>query len=149
MSQEKEVIVDGTGMILGRLASIIAKMLLKGYRVYVVNVENIVVSGRRSTLIQYYKRTILNVKSHYSHKWRPKRPRSPIRLFKATVWGMLPKNSRGIRALKRLKAYIGVPEEFKGKSFTRFEEADSKKLSRPPTPLKVIARELGWRGVEA
>ncbi|MFN4046163.1 MAG: 50S ribosomal protein L13, partial [Acidilobaceae archaeon] len=95
---------------------------------------------------QYYKRTVLNVKSHYSHKWRPKRPRSPVRLFKAAVWGMLPKNSRGISARKRLKAYIGVPEEFSSRSFVKFPEADSSKLSRPGVTLNLVARELGWRG---
>ncbi|MEM1873041.1 MAG: uL13 family ribosomal protein, partial [Acidilobaceae archaeon] len=71
-----EIYVDGSGMILGRLASIIAKRLLEGYRVYVVNVDKIVVSGRRAMVVDSYKRTVLGVRSHYSHKWRPKRPRS-------------------------------------------------------------------------
>ena len=145
-SQVQEVIVDGTNMILGRLASRVAKLLLQGSRVYVVNVEKIVVSGRRNMVVQSYKRTVLGVKSHYSHRWRPKRPRSPVRLFKAAVWGMLPKNNRGIRALKRLRAYIGVPEEFRNREFTRFPEADASRLSRPGVTLAVIARELGWRG---
>ncbi|MDM7275081.1 MAG: 50S ribosomal protein L13 [Thermoprotei archaeon] len=146
MSSDREVFVDGAGMVLGRLASIVAKKLLGGYRVYVVNVDKIVVSGDRTRMIQYYKRTILNVKSHYSHRWRPKRPRSPVRLFKATVWGMLPKNNKGVKALKRLKAYIGVPEELSSRSFVKFPEADSSKLSRPGVTLNLIARELGWRG---
>jgi len=147
MAQAAEVVVDGTNMVLGRLASRVAKLLLEGKRVYVVNVEKIVVSGRRNMVVQAYKRTVLGVKSHYSHRWRPKRPRSPIRLFKAAVWGMLPKNNRGVKALKRLKAYIGVPEEFKEREVVRFPEADASRLSRPGVTLAIIARELGWRGV--
>ncbi|MCX8195961.1 MAG: 50S ribosomal protein L13 [Acidilobaceae archaeon] len=145
----KEIYVDGEGMILGRLASRVAKLLLQGNRVYVVNVEKVVVSGKRSSLIYYYKRTILNVRSHLSHRWRPKRPRSPVRLFKAAVWGMLPKNNKGVRALKALRAYVGVPEELKGKEFVKFEEASGERLSRKPVQLAVIAKELGWRGGEA
>ncbi len=145
MNSTKEIVVDGTNMVLGRLASRIAKLLLEGYRVHVVNVEKVVVSGRKNMVVQAYKRTILNVKSHYSHKWRPKRPRSPVRLFKKTVWGMLPKNNKGLRALRRLKAYIGVPQDFKDRETIQFPEASASKLSRPGVTLAVIARELGWK----
>lgn len=145
--ESREIVVDGTGQILGRLASITAKKLLEGYRVVVVNVDKVVVSGKPSEVVKAYKRTILSVRSHHAHKWRPKRPRSPIRLFKDTVWGMLPKhNKRGREALKRLRAYIGIPEEYKDKELVRFKEADSSRLSRSYVELGRIARELGWKG---
>lgn len=144
------VVVDGAGQILGRLASRVAKMLLEGKRVVVVNVEKVAVSGDPVMVVQAYKRTILGVKSHYSHKWRPKRPRSPVRLFKAAVKGMLPENNkRGREALKRLRAYIGVPEEYADVEKTRFPEADASRLSRSYVTLERIAKELGWRGGEA
>ena len=152
MSGGREVIVvDGRGQILGRLASIVAKKLLEGKRVVVVNVQDVVVSGDPVMVVQSYKRTILRVRSHYSHRLRPKRPRSPIRLFKATVRGMLPKhNRRGREALKRLRAYIGVPKEYEEAEKVRFKEADASRLSRGYVTLGRIARELGWRGeVEA
>ncbi len=42
---------------------------------------------------------------------------------------MLPyKKSTGRDAFKRLKVWIGVPEEFKNKDFVRIEEADVNKL---------------------
>ena len=146
-NEPKEVVVDGKGMILGRLASIVAKRLLQGQRIIVVNAEHIVVSGDPVKVIQAYKRTILGVKSHYSHRLRPKRPRNPIRLFKDTVWGMLPKdNKRGREALKRLKVYIGVPPEYEKREKIRFPEADSSKLSKSYVTLGRIAKELGWKG---
>ena len=145
--EKKEIVVDGSGMILGRLASIVAKKLLEGYKVTVVNVEKVVVSGVPKEVVRAYKNTILGVKSHHAHRLRPKRARSPIRLFKDAVWGMLPKhNKRGREAFRRLKAYVGVPEEFKDASLVRFPEADSSRLSRSYVELGRIARELGWRG---
>ncbi len=143
----REIVVDGSGQILGRLASIVAKKLLEGYRVTVVNVEKVVISGKPSEVVKAYKTTVLTVRSHHAHKWRPKRPRSPINIFKSSVKGMLPKNNkRGREALKRLKAYIGVPEEFKGKELVRFKEADASRLGRWYVELERVSRELGWKG---
>lgn len=145
--KQKVIVVDGTGHILGRLASIIAKKLLNGENVVVVNVEKVVVSGRPSEVVKQYKQTILPIRSHHKHKWRPKRPRSPVRLFKSTVKGMLPKhNKRGREAFKRLKVYIGVPDEFKNKELVRFKEADASRLARGYVELGRIAKELGWKG---
>jgi len=42
---KREIVVDATGQVMGRLASIIAKLLLLGYKVHVVNVEKAVLSG--------------------------------------------------------------------------------------------------------
>jgi large subunit ribosomal protein L13Ae len=42
---EKEVIIDGRGHMLGRLASIVAKELQNGQRVVVVRTEKINISG--------------------------------------------------------------------------------------------------------
>ncbi len=143
----EEIVVDGAGQVLGRLASIVAKKLLDGERIVVVNAEKIVVSGDPVKLKRFYKDTVLGVKSHYSHRLRPKRPRSPVRLFKSAVKGMLPKNNkRGREALSRLKVYIGVPEEYSGREMVKFKEADASRLSRGYLELGVIARELGWRG---
>ena len=41
----KTIIVDATNQILGRLSSIVAKKLLEGYKVIIVNAEKAVVSG--------------------------------------------------------------------------------------------------------
>ncbi len=144
------IIVNGEGHILGRLASIVAKKLIEGNEVIVVNVEKIVVSGDKRMVVESYKKR-LGVKVHLSHKWRPKRPRNPIRLFKRTVRGMLPKNNKkGREALSRLKAYVGVPEEFKDAEYTVFKEAYKDKLkTNRYVELSVIAKEMGWKGVEA
>ncbi|MCE4609943.1 MAG: 50S ribosomal protein L13 [Desulfurococcales archaeon] len=143
------IIVNGEGHILGRLSSIIAKKLLEGNEVVVVNVEKVIVSGEKRMVVDSYKK-ILGVKVHLSHKWRPKRPRSPIRLFKASVKGMLPKNNKkGREALSRLKVYVGVPDEFKDAEMVVFKDAYKDRLkTNKYVELSVIAKEMGWKGVE-
>jgi len=47
---EKQVVIDGKGHMLGRLASVIAKELLGGQQVVVVRCEQIVVSGSRKNI---------------------------------------------------------------------------------------------------
>jgi large subunit ribosomal protein L13 len=143
-----KIVVNGEGHILGRLSSIIAKKLLEGNEVVVVNVDKVIVSGEKRMVVDSYKK-ILGVKVHLSHKWRPKRPRSPIRLFKASVKGMLPKNNKkGREALSRLKVYIGVPEEFKDAEMVVFKDAYKDRLkTNKYVELSVIAKEMGWKGV--
>ena len=144
---EREIVVDGSGQVLGRLASITAKLLLLGWKVSIVNAEKIVLSGDPKTVIQSYKRTVLGVRSHYSHKWRPKRPRSPQRLVKHTVRGMLPKHSsKGKEALSRLRVYVGVPNELRDSKMIRFPEADASRLGSSYVELGRVAMELGWKG---
>ena len=43
---EKEILIDGKGHLMGRLASIVAKQILNGQRVVVVRAEKILLSGQ-------------------------------------------------------------------------------------------------------
>lgn len=144
---EREIVIDGSGMVLGRLASIVAKLLMMGWKVHVVNAEKIVLSGDPNMVINSYKATVLGVRSHFSHKWRPKRPRTPQRLFKHTVRGMLPKNKpKGREALSRLKVYVGVPPHLGTRKLVRVPEADASRLGSTFVELGAVAKQLGWRG---
>ncbi len=148
MSQQDQLVVDGTGAILGRLATFVAKQLLAGKRVVIVNAEKVAVSGDPVAVKQSYKRLILSVRSHLSEKWRPKRARSPQRLIRKAIKGMLPNNYRGLEALRRLRIYVGVPEEFrKTQLITVPTSMTIEKLVKTKyVTLGEIARELGWRG---
>ncbi len=143
----KVLYIDASEQILGRLASIVAKKLLEGYRIHVVNVEKIVISGDKKRVVDGYK-LLFEVKTHYNpYKQGIRRPRSPHNIFKRTVRGMLPIDKpRGREAYKRLKAYIGVPPEFRNKEFIRFREADVGRLKNRYVYLGELARELGWKG---
>jgi len=82
MQQEQQVIyIDASNHILGRLASIIAKKLLEGYRVYVFNVEKAVLSGEKQRVIEGYK-VYLRIRRHTNPERhglkRPKKPSTNI-----------------------------------------------------------------------
>ena len=48
----KPIVVDGTNLIAGRLASNVAKLLRKGNRVSVVNCDRIMMSGKNQALLE-------------------------------------------------------------------------------------------------
>ncbi len=147
--KNKEIVIDAEGAILGRLASYVAKLALMGFRVHVVNVEKALVTGDKHMVIESYK-LWLEVRTHKNpYRHAPHRPRNPINIFKKAVWGMLPKESwRGKQALKRVKAYIGVPEEFKGKEIVSIADTLVDQLKRSEyVTLAEIAKAMGWKGV--
>ena len=96
---EKEVVVDGKGHLLGRLASIVAKELLNGQRVVIVRCEKILISGslyRHKVMYSEFlrKRMLSNPRRGIVH-WK-----APSRLVWRTIRGMLPhKTPRGAASL--------------------------------------------------
>jgi large subunit ribosomal protein L13 len=143
---DKVLVIDAEGAILGRLATTVAKSLLDGYKVYVVNAEKAVVSGNPQMVIESYK-VWLEIKTlRNPYKWSPKRPRNPIAIVKKAVKGMLPKDSwRGVEAFKNLKVYIGFPEELKKYNVVKVAHTSSR-LSKGFITVGEIAKMLGWKG---
>ncbi len=148
MSVKDAIYIDASGHILGRLASIVAKKLLEGYRVYVVNVEKTVLSGEKNRVIEGYK-LLFEVNTHANpERSGIRRPRSPVNIFKRAVRGMLPMDKpRGRLAYKRLRVYVGVPPELTNVEFIKYPEAMYTRLSGKYITVEELSRELGWRGV--
>ncbi|MEM4101182.1 MAG: 50S ribosomal protein L13 [Desulfurococcaceae archaeon] len=144
---ENVLYVDAEGQILGRLASIVAKKLLEGYRIYVVNIEKAVLSGKKQRVIEGYK-LLFKVKVHTNlERSSIRRPRSPVNIFKRAVRGMLPVDKpHGREAFKRLRVYVGTPKELQNKSFIKFPEAMYTRLSGEFTTLEELAKAMGWKG---
>ncbi|MEM0488356.1 MAG: uL13 family ribosomal protein, partial [Candidatus Bathyarchaeia archaeon] len=73
--------------------------------------------------------------------------RRPDRILRRAVRGMLPyKQPKGKLAYKRLKVFIGIPDELKDAKMETIEEAHAKKLKGPYLTLGELAREIGWSG---
>jgi len=120
-------VVDGTGMIVGRAATLIAKRLLKGERIDLVNAEKMIMTGTKENLLEKYK-TRLELKAKGNPHNGPKYSRMPERMVKRAVRGMLPwKKSAGKTAFKGFRAYIGIPEELEEVKKIQFESAMNKK----------------------
>ncbi len=145
-SKPQTVVIDAQGHIAGRLSSHIAKLLLNGNRVIVVNAEKALVSGQRKSVVNDWLKK-LEISSVVNPKYGPFHPRRPERILKRMVRGMLPRRKpKGLEALRRLRVYTGLPEEFGASSKTTFQDS----LARKPLPYYItvsqIASVLGWKG---
>lgn len=140
----EKVVIDAEGAILGRLSTNIAKRLLTGETVNVVNVEKIIISGKPESIIARYKER-LGIRSKYNPLRGPFHYRRPDRFVRRTIRGMLPfKKPKGKDAYHRLKCHISVPEEFaKAKKIT-VPEADSSKLTVKRLSVGDLCKQLGW-----
>ena len=134
-------VINGDGLILGRLASIAARRALAGEEIAIVNAEKVIISGSRARVLgnYYHKR------ERGSTDWGPYFPRRPDHIVKRTIRGMLPyKRPRGIDAFKRIKCYVGVPAEFANAKMEVPEEVHMDRLNNPQfITLAAVSTALG------
>ncbi len=142
---DRPIVVDATNHIAGRLSSHVAKLLLKGNRVSLVNCEKIMLSGTRANIIKEY-REFLEINSIINPKHGPVHYRRPDTIIAKMVRGMLPyeKKPSGIEAYKRLRSYIGSPKELKSFEKIQFEKAKIKKSASNYTTMGELCRVIGW-----
>jgi|TARA_B110000211_G_scaffold83238_1_gene97347 large subunit ribosomal protein L13 len=142
---DRPVVVDATNHIAGRLASNVAKLLLQGQRVTVVNCEKIMMSGKRETQIREY-REFLEINSIINYKHGPVHYRRPDTLMAKMIRQMLPfdRKPSGKIAYAKLRTYIGAPNDTKPIEKIQFEKALITRAASNYTPLAEICRVIGW-----
>ena len=142
---DRPIVVDGTNHIAGRLASNVAKLLLQGQRVTVINCEKIMMSGTRSNQIKEY-REFLEINSIINYKHGPVHYRRPDTIISKMIRGMLPYEGKpsGVAAFKRLRAYVGSPKELKSLEKIQFEKALIRKAASNYTTMGSLCRVIGW-----
>ena len=134
-------VLDVDGAVLGRISSELAKELLKGEKITVVNADKAIITGRIEDIYRKYKQR-LDRSDKANPKKGPHFPRTPDRLFKRAVRGMINyRTQRGKNALENLTVFMGIPNEYEGKQ--------EKHTIRPPAcsyvTLLELSEELGWR----
>ncbi len=143
MSKSETIYIDGSDLILGRLSSWIAKNVLSGERIVVVNAQDVLVTGNRSTLIKHHIQLRARA-THTNPKRGPFYPRFPDRILRRTVRGMLPwKTTRGREAFRRIAAYIDIPDELKDVEFKTVDVAKGKTLKKYIT-VGELSKNIGW-----
>ena len=131
-------IIDADGAVLGRLCTVIAKRLLKGEEIAVVNSEKAIVTGKKTMVKAHYE----HERSVGTYRKGPFYPRMPDRLVKRTVRGMIPyQTPHGRVAYRRLKCYIGVPLALRNQPAEKVPSAQ-KKVANYMT-VQEIAQFLG------
>ena len=141
MAREQTVVVDAKGLILGRMASTIAKRLLQGENIIIMNAEKAVISGKRLSRIKEAKK-----KLEIGHpKKGPFHPRRPEEIVRRTIRGMLPRRKpKGQQAYRRLKVFVDVPQELIETETQTIPDARSEKLKCPYITVGKLAKEIGW-----
>lgn len=105
----KKVVFNAENAIVGRLGSLVAKELLKGNEVIVINSEKALVSGDKNLIVQ---KITQNRRRGGTSLKGPKISKLPDRLLKRMMRGMLPWNiQKGRDAYKRLKCYTSRQSE--------------------------------------
>lgn len=155
-----DLVIDAENKILGRIASLAAKELLNGKRVAIVNAERAVITGNPRTILKKYQ-TRRSIQSKINPRMSPVQPRTPDRIVWKTVRGMLPmKKARGREALRRLRVFIGIPEELSGVEKDSLIKGDEReyikytvdslkpKKGRGYVTVLWLSEQLGWRGAK-
>ncbi len=142
-------IIDGNGLVLGRVASYVSKHLMSAIRkgedvsYYIINAEKMVISGDRQRILEkYIKRRSLKNKANpeYSPKW----PKRPDYLVKRVIKGMLPIDKpSGRKAWKKVKAFIG--EEKVAGEKVEFPDSFKKDKLRKYMTVEELAKALNYR----
>ncbi len=115
---QKWLVVDADGQILGRLASAVASILRGknkpmftphmdvGDHVIIINAGKIRVTGKKAKTKKYYRHTGYpgGLRSEsYSDLIKS----NPEKILEKAIWGMLPHNKLGKKIYKKLKIYAG------------------------------------------
>lgn len=146
MKGAKIIVVDAQGHIAGRLSSHVAKSLLNGNKVIVLNAEKALLSGSKSSILNEYSKK-LEIGSVISPRHGPFHPRRPDTILRRMIRGMIPRRkAKGLEAFKKLRVYIGIPEQYKYLEKTKFEDAIAKKPLSFYLTLGELASRLGWKG---
>jgi len=138
------LVVDGNNLILGRAATRIAKELLKGEEVVLLNCEKLRISGKGNVTFEKYvarRRAHAKANPEHSAHWQ----RVPHLLVRRIIRGMLPWSSaRGRRAFKRLRVHEGARDEELLKKAVRWEEFDGSGLIHSIT-VQQLCEKFGYR----
>ncbi len=140
-TKTSEFIVNAEGLVLGRMCSKIAKRLLNGEQIIIVNAEKAIISGKKKSKVAEAKQ-FLEVGAP---ERGPFHSRRPDRIVRKTVRGMVPwPQPKGKNAYKRLRVFMGIPKELKDQKMETVEQASAAKLKGPHFTLAELATEIGW-----
>lgn len=141
------IVINAKDQVAGRIAARVAKLLLNGEDVAVVNSEQAIVSGLLRTSVETMN-SRRGQKNKRDPEEGPKYPSLPHLFLRRIVRGMLPKKSqRGRDALHKLRCYTGVPESVDVATAIKPFDKANKPLGvlRKNTTIGAVCGEFGWK----
>ena len=138
-------VIDGSGAVLGRLSTEVAKRTLNGENVDVVNAREIIIIGKKNLVFQRYKKRF-DLSCAVNPERGMKFPRTPEGIVKRAVRGMVGhKTTRGRKAMKCLKIHRGIPESLSKSKAIKLKQA-IKEPEKAYVTINEISRFLGFKG---
>jgi len=148
MSTDNIKVYDAEEMVVGRLGTKVAKAALLGHNVVIVNAEKAILTGNPRSLITAFKEK-QNIRTSSNPRHGPFHDRRPDKMVRRMIRGMLPwPNPRGKAAYKRIKVYIGVPEQYADVEKIILEESRYRSMKQRYMSVQDLSYELGWRNPE-
>ncbi len=136
------IVIDGTDVIFGRMATQVAKKALEGEEIHVINAEKLILNGRPSVIIhKFHERR--RAKNKADPEKSPKWSKVPHMLIKRMIRGMIPwKTAKGKLAYRRIMVYTGNPKELKASEFkTKKHDGIS-----PHITVHRLCKMMGYQG---
>lgn len=141
--------LDASGLILGRLASNVAKRALLGERIVITNAKFVEISGNRRQIIGHYQH-YKNIKTRSNPKKGPFRVGIRPDIFvRKIIQGMLPKNERGKNAIALIHVYItDIPSDKNQygdlEDFSLGDKFQATGLGKKSVTVEDLCKVIGW-----
>ena len=105
------ILIDADSLVFGRIASFAARKALQNEEIVIVNSEKAIISGTKEFAVKKYRRWV-NMRGKGNPEKGTQFSRMPDKILRNSIRKMLPKSSRGKKALENVKVCIGIPEEY-------------------------------------
>jgi large subunit ribosomal protein L13 len=138
------MIVDAKDNVAGRLASKVAKALINGERVTVINAQDLVMVGNKKSILEKFSTRVDGAVKSNPH-YGPKYDRIPSKIFRRMVRNMLPTKKRAKeRIIKQLRVFNATAKGMDSKEVIVFEKLKFNQRNNY-MKLKDVALLLGGR----
>jgi large subunit ribosomal protein L13 len=135
------VVINAERLILGRMSTNVAKRILNGEDVIIVNAEKAIITGNRDMIFDNYTAKYKRGKQING----PFFPKRADLIVKRTVRGMIPfKSSHGREVYRHLVVYVGVPKDLASAKMEQVEAATNLWTDKYVT-VGEVAEHLGSR----
>lgn len=135
------IVINAEKHILGRMSTNVAKRILNGEDVIIVNAEKAIITGNRDMIFDNYTAKYKRGKQING----PFFPKRADLIVKRTVRGMIPfKSSHGREVYRHLKVFVGVPKDLVSAKMEQVEAATNLWTDKYVT-VGEVAEHLGSR----
>lgn len=145
---QRELVIDGTDHVVGKLAAFVAKKALEGWTIHVVCSESTVFTGPMHRHVAKYK-SYLNKRNVVNPARGAFHYKEPSKYFRKVFRNMACRRTvRGKEAANRIFVYEGIPKQFENVERMVVPKAHRKLTTDPDRKyiyLGALLSQFGWQ----